>query len=538
MAESDHRIMRVPFGTPDASREDLNHARASFVDFAGPGGIATRHDDLRARVIVGRKGAGKTLYLRRARAHAVADDGLYADDIQQNLPSTSEVVAFANCYPLGVLTEKWMGIWRCAILRSLATHVLHNRRLGAKLEPEDRELLATGFVDVMGDAARSRTPLSVYSQVRSLITAGSRSAATFDKKLARPEWDELEYLLGEFLSERPPVCFYIDAIDEEFRHAPAYWLMCQKGLFYQVMRLLRDTRLGGRLHVFISIRDHVYTSVFGSEHATRYFDPVHIRLLEWDSENIEYFLAEKVRRLSSEWLRGEDPSVNGWLGVDEIRNEKRRMVESPTSYLLRHTRLLPRDIVVLGNALSKRMRQRDGSVRGLTDSEIRQVVHDCARVFGREQLEISANQIAADLMHEGAALQEISEIYTHADKTFTGSDVYQDSVRSLLSEFIRSIGQDRFSREQFARAREQSTEKFGAETDVLAVLWQNGLLGQIPAGRSDGRAIFYSASSHYELRIDDAAGNYALHPCLIDALGIASDGPGSPPIVPVAYDEV
>lgn len=73
--------------------------------------------------------------------------------------------------------------------------------------------------------------------------------------------------------------------------------MCQKGLFYQVMRLLRDTRLGGRLHIFICIRDLTYASVFGSEHATRYLDPLHIRLLEWDSESIRYLFERKIERL-------------------------------------------------------------------------------------------------------------------------------------------------------------------------------------------------------------------------------------------------
>ncbi|HEX8743351.1 MAG TPA: hypothetical protein VF712_09460 [Thermoleophilaceae bacterium] len=531
--------VRGPFGAADASREDPRDASASFIDFAGAGGIATRHDDLRARVIVGRKGAGKTLYLRRARTHAADTGELYADDIQQNLPTTSDIVAVANCYPLGVLTEKWMAIWRCAILRSLASHMLRNERLESKLSERDQELLTEGFGEVLGHAATSITPLSVYSQVRDIINDGPINAERLNRQVSHRQWEELEYKLGELLSRYPAICFYLDAVDEEFRHAPAYWMMCQKGLFYQVMRLLRDTRLGGRLHVFISIRDHVYTSVFGSEHATRYLDPVFIRLLEWDSESIGYFLEEKVRRLPLRWHSGGDSTVGTWLGVTGIYNERRRVTESPARYLLRHTRLLPRDIVVLGNQLCERMRTRDGSVRPLTDTEIRQVVHHCARVFGREQLAICANQIAADMMHEGAALQEISDIYTASDSSFTGADVYQEDVRSKLEKFICSIGRDRFSRETFSRASEQGSELFDGHTDVMAVLWQNGLLGQVPAElKDDGRAIFYSAASHHELRIDDAAGTYALHPCLIDALDLKSEGAGSNPIVPVSSYEI
>ncbi len=41
-----------------------------------------------------------------------------------------------------------------------------------------------------------------------------------------------------------------------------YWRRCQKGLFYQTMRLLRDHRLGGRLHLVICIREIVMSSVY------------------------------------------------------------------------------------------------------------------------------------------------------------------------------------------------------------------------------------------------------------------------------------
>jgi hypothetical protein len=35
-----------------------------------------------------------------------------------------------------------------------------------------------------------------------------------------------------------------------------YWLKCQEGLFYQVMRLLRDHKLGGRLHIVVCYPRH------------------------------------------------------------------------------------------------------------------------------------------------------------------------------------------------------------------------------------------------------------------------------------------
>ena len=120
----------------------------------------------------------------------------------------------------------------------------------------------------------------------------------------------------EVLVDRPPLFFYLDAVDEEFSHAPMYWLRCQKGLFYQVMRFLRDSKLGGRLHIVICIRDVVLSSVYRSEHAPRYHGEPHIRILNWNSHSIRAFLRAKLERLSEDYLLEESAThpIQRWLG--------------------------------------------------------------------------------------------------------------------------------------------------------------------------------------------------------------------------------
>ena len=57
-----------PFGNPDGSRADIEDLISEFVDFGGDpayGHLATRANDSMVRVIVGKLGAGKTVYLRR-----------------------------------------------------------------------------------------------------------------------------------------------------------------------------------------------------------------------------------------------------------------------------------------------------------------------------------------------------------------------------------------------------------------------------------------------------------------------------------------
>src|SRR5205823_1943848 len=137
-------------------------------------------------------------------------------------------------------------------------------------------------------------------------------------------------------------------------HAPMYWLTFQKGLFHAVMELLREPEFGGRLHVVACVRDVVYSNVLRSEHAGRYRDEPHIRVLNWDPVAIRGLLDAKIAKLGAAYrMDSRVDGVAGWLGVSEIENPLRGIRERVDDYLLRHTRLLPRDIVVIGNGLSR-----------------------------------------------------------------------------------------------------------------------------------------------------------------------------------------
>jgi hypothetical protein len=318
-----------------------------------------------------------------------------------------------------------------------------------------------------------------------------------------------------------------------------YWLMCQKGLFYQAFRFLRDSRLGGRLHIFICVRDFVYSSIFESEHATRYLDARHIRLLEWDTASIRYLLAEKLQRLDERYFLApaKGKSIEAWLGVSVVHNKRRDRAEQIEDYIVRHTRLLPRDIVTLGNDFCARVDEaRRAGKDKLDDVTIRRVVHRSARIWGNEQIAICANQITSDLMHAGAALQDLSELYTNADPSFTGADIYQRHVADRIKDFIEGVGRDSFDRRRFRRAEIAMHEEYEDRTDVMSVLWQNGLLGYRNGGNGDGDAIFYSVANASQLAIPRDVTQYVFHPCLLDTVRIASDGPGSPPVIP-CYSE-
>jgi hypothetical protein len=501
-----------PFGNPDGSRADLEDVISEFVDFGGDpayGHLATRANDSMVRVIVGKLGAGKTVYLRRLQDFQAHQDSVYADVPQQSLPKTEVVVKACQWFADRVLVEKWMQIWERAIMRSLASHLLRRPELRQQLRDEQADEIEHSYARLLGDFRR---PRSIYSEVRDIINE-RQTAHQLSTYLDDPLWDDFEDLLSEVIGQCKPIYFYLDAVDEEFSHAPMYWLKCQEGLFYQVMRLLRDHRLGGRLHVVVCIRDIVMSSVYRSEHAPRYYNEPHIRVLTWDRSSLLYLLQQKLRRLPPSLLMRRPatgaPTIRDWLGVNGHwpGPEGDEAIED---YLLSHTRLIPRDIISLGNELNEEvLRQKLAGHEGLPPAALQAMVQRCAKRFGDSQLAQCANQISSDLMPQGAALHNYSELFTSTQAYISG---VQEDVRS----FVRMIGVDRFPRADLEALQEVADLHFEKATDLASVLWQNGLLGYVDDA---GQRRFYSMGDVEEFHFPPDVDTYVLHPCLVYAVG-------------------
>lgn len=500
-----------PFGNPDGSRADIGDVLDDFVDFHGDpmfGAVATRADDARVRVIAGRMGAGKTVYMRRLHNHQARSESVFAARIQQNPPSTEVIVRACQWFPERYLASKWKQLWRCAVLRSLATHLLAEPQLRRYLTEEQERSLRRGRYVPLIDAVHR--PRSVYTELQTII-AQARSGHHLTTFIDDPRWEELEDVLSELLACTPPVFFYIDAVDEEFSSAPMYWLRCQRGLFDQTMRLLRDPRFGGRLHLVACIRDIVLSSIYRDEHAPRYHGEPHIRVLSWGGGTIRVLLRHKLHKLSRHHLlRPDEPDlIVRWLGLEQIPNVRRGVTERTLDYLLRHTRLIPRDIVSLGNALClETLRHGARGSSALQPEVLRRVVSKAAQRFGASQLAQCANQITADMMPREAAVHGYSDSYT-------SSHEYAETVQRQLRDIIGVIGVDRFGYKDLVELRRAGHEVFAGATDVPSVLWQNGLLGY---AASDHRFRFYSLHDIDDFEVSEDEQEYAFHPIVLDSV--------------------
>ena len=204
-----------------------------------------------------------------------------------------------------------------------------------------------------------------------------------------------------------------------------------------------------------------------------------------------------------------DVTIRDWLGIngDWPGPDGSGTVED---YLLSHTRLIPRDIISLGNELSEEvLRQKHTGHAGLSPAALDDVVGRCAKRFGDSQLAQCANQVSSDMMPKDAARHNYAEV-------FTSTEAYIRDVQEDIRRFVRLIGVDRFPRADLEAMQDIANPHFGEATDLASVLWQNGMLGYI---NEAGQRRFYSLGDVEEFHLPPEVGTYVLHPCLVRAVG-------------------
>jgi len=508
-----------PFGDPDGSRADLADVMEGFVSFRGHpgwGGIATKADDRSVRVIVGKKGSGKTVYLRRLQVSTLGEESVFSQKIQSDIPTTAQILEFCELCQGEQVTEKWRELWRTALLGSLLSLFLYKGYFRQYVSNAVRSELKKKFESLL---PTNEVVYSTYELIGYYISI-IRTQNQFETFVRRGEWVELRQKLSDILKDVPPVFFHLDAVDEEFSHAPMEWHQCQKGLFYAVMRMLREQgALGSRFHVIICIRDIVFSSVLRSEHASRYRNAPHICKLNWDTPRISYFLERKIENLDDRYF--DDPrqprTVRNFLSIESIENRVRGIREDILAYIVRHTRFLPRDIVEMGNSLARAKLARlanGGLDQESWETVVRSIVAKNARSFAEEQLTICANQIASHDRPKFSARHDYHELYTAGQE-------YISSKASLIKSIIRKIGAEIFTRDNIQVVQtEQSIEKFNA-ADVFSILWQNGLIG-CRFDNNDDRYFFFNLDERDDFLMPESAISYAFHSCIGDAVDIAT----------------
>lgn len=467
-----------PFGNPDGARADLKEIEYSFItDF--PYGVqinACPDELLNKRIIVGAKGSGKTVYLRKIQSilknrQEDIKTGIYVDEnIDQNMNCTEKVIAFCDFYERNTLSEKWTTAWKVSILLALAHKFLFDSKLINYSTDEEKQKIKR---ILKGINLLFEESFSVYQFMSSILTT-ENTAHKMNKLLNNGAWMQLNNTLRTVLRGSPAIYMFLDAIDLEYEHAPLHWVNCQKGLFYAIMMFLQDNVFGEKVHLIMSLRDNVFTSILRSEHSTKFSKETHIFRLDWDERNIKNFLQQKIAKLDDCYflqLQNEEKNILSWFGTDVILNENGQS-EKIIDFIVRHTRCVPRDIIIVCNELSKlHMELRNDSTIQISEW-IKNVVLKESASIGDELIAICAKNIKVNTVPTSAAQYGISDCYT-SDK------YYSESTSARLCIILEKCKDDHFTYKVIQEINDEATKRFKIDVHLSDILWQNGVLGYI-----------------------------------------------------------
>jgi hypothetical protein len=476
MADQTKQVSPTPLGNPfhasNAPVTDLEIADGTFC-------------------VAGRRGSGKSYCLSAIRSAHVKRGDLCAEIESQ--PVAGELVQRVwTGHADQEVKETWRKLWNCALLRSLASYMLFSSDF--RVVNRDLDLNACAHL-----LSTYRRPLGPYEQLSDIIA--THTSETLLQFCDHKDWVKLEEVARHALGNKK-VHFYVDSFEEVFFDDPLHWQACQMELLD-----LADKKLSKPDEAFllsIAVPDATFFSWTG-ENIVKKSQRCHY--IGWEKAHLQTVIDKKLVGMHKRFWRGAARAPRNfeeWLNVDHIHNLKRDCNEGTTDYIFRHSRMLPRDIVVLGNEIYSRLRDQTGS-RGSDEAEaIREAVSTCASKFCREQLYLCATSAVSTLT------KNAQKEYRYSDP-FATNRAYVGKVMDDLSRLINEIGQDRWEAgaSSLTQARNANPLR-SSPLDPIDLLWRHGLIGY---GKDAGHYTFNNGQGPKTIPV---ASFYAFHPMVQD----------------------
>ncbi len=487
-----------PFGKSEGAHEDF----AKLIPFKNAlawQGLHLDTGDLQIRIVVGKKGSGKTFYLRIMEDYTIDRSDIMCFQAIQNRIDPNLVLRFANSLEDGIISSSWQTLWRRAFFLSLCTHFFSaNAHHVVKEYCENSKSINNTVAEYRTQFFNDHEPrfkefefnssLGIFGAA-SFLANMINDSESFHEIVNTPRWNQLETFIAEFLSRVPTVAYFLDAIDQDFRHAPAAYLDCQKGLYYAVRELLDVNVFRNKLHIVITIRDLVFSAVCFSEHKSKQFSDSHIRAMNWNEDSASYFFDQKLVQVHKNHGKiyaikdffispNSQNEISAWLGFDTVENTERNVTESAKNYIVRHTHAMPRELVVICNQVSIEIARSLELKQEFTQTRFKRVVNNISSDFSEELLKVCANFIASSSVTK-------QFLFDSFDPKESFETIASDHYYNMLIEFIEGIGQDTCSFDDLLQklAKHQSEIQQGAEKTkyhlhrIENVLWQQGLIG-------------------------------------------------------------
>ncbi len=522
-----------PFGAPDGAAEDPG----SFVEFKDIGlwrDLALKDNDRRARILVGRRGSGKSRYLRKMQL-SVQKEGLLDFSQRSEKISLTNLRWLHRSFPdRAERLEVWEALWSCSIYAGVASFLLNSRHRTAVetvLSDSDRNFLTTEARTYIPSGPRGIPIVGALNNIVDSYNDRSRLMAYVND----PVWLNIESIILDAISTTTPIFCFIDALDDNYAEAPTESTDAQLGLLFWILRKIVDPTVQNRLHVVVTVRDAIYSALLESDHGQRFNNRMHIRCLDWDDRSSSFYLRQKIMRLPQQFCigarRGDSP-IEQWLGFDTISNSKRGGAEEKVEdYILRHTRFLPREINEIGNSLSKEIRAQKSINGAIEPEKIRRIISSTAQSFARNMIkEITLHLAALDQMPEpkadslGDSKSSLREV---AATELAKYEEYARYISVAIAEFLAKIKSEKFSFAELEGAHQAYTAAVpwwspssrGRPILIQDVLWQHGLIGYRRRGDPERWVRYFNSAAWAEGDLNATlpeAEHYYLHSAVLD----------------------
>lgn len=487
------------------------------------GDIALDPTNRRIRILVGRRGAGKSRYLRAMERETSARREERTGESLLVFPQRDESVWIAQMrwlhrqYPEEAeRLDTWRKLWGSAIYVSLATYLINfvaPAGTSINVSQQDREILERYCVDALGTKAAVSYPIvAVLNQI--LKRFGDRSR--LESFLGQASWVALEHYVLKAIAGTTPIACFVDTLDDTYAAAPAAATDCQVGLLLWMMKKFVDPHTTNRLHIVVTVRDTIFAKLVQSEHGLRYDRSDLLTCLDWTKDAAATFFCEKVAGLPSNVRVApgtKDSPVESWLGFETVPSYLRdHSHEAVVDLLVRHTRFLPREIIVIGNAVGKHVVECLRTKRPVEERVVYQIILSEARRLAELALETAVDHLMAlDSQHDSAIV----------DRKFRES-----VLQAITKKFIPALKHERFTGDILMSAEESFTAEVGGWSAIFdqkkitlgEILWLHGLIGIEDISGPEPIARYFSSTKSLRSLVSGVlpkANNYYLHSSLL-----------------------
>ena len=504
--------------------------------------------DISIKAIVGPKGSGKTFYLRQIEDYCINEDAYFSIEMCNSIIDQLSVRRLSTCVPGDKLTNTWQVLWHNAILLSLASQFFSRNRPEyfqnyLKGNKSKSDYLATKSAEFRNDYVPEfvntnfSDPFSIVAAANMLISSVSDDEDVNDQLSGgQYNWHSLNAFLRPVLDRFPLFVFFIDNLDDDFRHAPAEYIDCYKGLYYSIKNFRKNNTQRNKVKILITMREIIYSSVIYSENGSKVIWDNGLKTLFWNNQAAKHFLGVKLQRARDhedannffiDLEQGSD--LKAFLGFDEIHNEVYDCDESVEDYIIRHTHNTPRELVAMLNSVSQQVATAKDFNAEYTQELFKRAVNESSRFFTEERLKIAANFIASSSYTRRTRLDQYDK-----DGDFDFDEIASDHHFKVVKNVIRTVGKIMFDLSELAAVVAPHNEEFEAACDrtqyklykIENSLWQTGILGYREVDATGlRRDVFHSNDmkmSPFYLPTDKDA--YIFHPGIVGLLKIDVNG--------------